>query len=264
MANPRLIKDKSPGFSTFSLINFLIIVSRLFMKEDLAKSLLEKTKEDFNLIAKDFSQTRQRFWPELINVFQQHIKTGDKVLDIGCGNGRLLDLFDNKGVDYTGIDNSAGQIKEAARRYPDRIFLKADALDLSFPDNSFDKVFSIAVLHEIPSLEFRQRFLQEANRILKPGGLCFLTVWDLRKRFGLILKYNFLRLIKRTGLDWDDVFIPWGKEVKRYYHVFSKREINQLVKNTGFEIIKQGLARKQDGSMANLYLIAKKSPLPNG
>ena len=228
------------------------------MKEDLAKSLLEKTREDFNLIAKDFSKTRQRLWPELIDVFQQHIKVGDKVLDIGCGNGRLLDLFDSKEVDYTGIDNSAGQIGEAVRRYPGRIFLKADALDLPFPDNSFDKVFSIAVLHEIPSLEFRKRFLQEAKRVLKPGGLYFLTVWDLRSRTLLILKYSFLKIFGRSGLDWNDVFIPWGKRVKRYYHVFNKREISQLVKNSGFEIIKAGIARKQDRSQANLYMIAKK------
>lgn len=228
------------------------------MKEKLAKSLLDKTREDFNLIAKDFSQTRQRLWPELINVFQQHIKTGDKVLDIGCGNGRLLDLFDSKGVDYTGIDNSAGQIGEAVKRYPDRIFLKADALDLPFPDNSFDKVFSIAVLHEIPSLEFRERFLQEANRVLKPGGLCLLTVWNLRSRTFLILKYSFLKIFGRSRLDWKDVFIPWGDKTERYYHIFSQREISQLAKNSGFEII------KQDRSKANLYLIAKKSPLPNG
>lgn len=234
------------------------------MDKEYTQYLLEKTKTDFNLIAKDFSRTRYRLWPELINIFQDYVKSNDKVLDIGCGNGRLLDLFEGKRVDYIGIDNSAGQIKEAVKRYPDRIFLQADALDLPFPDNSFDEVFSVAVLHEIPSSEFRERFLQEANRVLKPGGLYFLTVWDLRSRTFLILKYSFLKLIKRSGLDWNDVFIPWGKRVKRYYHVFAEKEINRLVKNAGFEIIKTGIARKQDRSKANLYLIAKKSPLPNG
>jgi ubiquinone/menaquinone biosynthesis C-methylase UbiE len=228
------------------------------MKPELAKEILEKTRNDFDRIAPDFSRTRRYLWPELVNLFRGYAEDNDRVLDIGCGNGRLLDLFVGMRVDYVGIDNSAGQIEEAVKRYPDRIFLKADALDLPFPDNSFDKVFAIAVLHEIPSPEFRERFLQEANRVLKPGGLYFLTVWDLRSRTFLILKYSFLKLIKRSGLDWDDVFIPWGKGVKRYYHVFGKKEIYQLVKKTGFEIIEAGIISQKDRSKDNFYLIARK------
>ncbi|MDP3093811.1 MAG: methyltransferase domain-containing protein [bacterium] len=228
------------------------------MERELAKQILEETKNDFNRIAPDFSRTRSRFWPELVTVFQGFAKDGNKILDIGCGNGRLLDLYAGKGVDYTGIDNSFAQIEEAKKRCPNNSFLVADALKLPFADKSFDKTFSVAVLHEIPSLEFRKAFLKEARRVLKDEGLLFLTAWDLRGRIGLILKYSFLKIIKRSGLDWGDIFIPWGSEVQRYYHVFGKREISRLVKSSGFEIIKTGVARKQDRSMANLYLIAKK------
>lgn len=229
------------------------------MEQELANELVEKTKNDFNLIAKEFSQTRYCLWPELADNFQGFIKEEDKILDIGCGNGRLLDLFKKKKIDYVGIDNSEGQIKEAKAKYPKKNFLVADALKLPFDNNVFDKVFSVAVFHEIPSLELRKQFLKETKRVLKENGLLFLTVWDLRFQLSLILKYSFLKMIGRSKLDWKDVFVPWGKKAQRYYHIFSKREITRLVKKAGFSIIKIGIAKK-----GNIYLIAKKSPLPNG
>lgn len=229
------------------------------MDQELANELVKKTKDDFNLIAKEFSQTRHRFWPELANSLRGFIKEEDKILDIGCGNGRLLDLFKRKEIDYIGIDNSEGQIMEAKAKYPEENFFVADALNLPFDNNVFDKVFSIAVFHEIPSLEFRKQFLKETKRVLKKNGLLFLTVWDLRFQLSLILKYSFLKIIGRSKLDWKDVFIPWGDKVQRYYHIFSRREIIRLVKKAGFDIIKTGITGK-----GNIYLIAKKSPLPNG
>lgn len=229
------------------------------MEQELADELVKKTKNDFDLIAKEFSQTRCYLWPELADSFQGFIKEEDKILDIGCGNGRLLDLFRGKKMSYIGIDNSEGQIKEAKAKYPEENFLVADALNLPFDNNIFDKVFSVAVFHEIPSSEFRRKFLKEIKRVLKENGLLFLTVWDLRFQLSLILKYSFLKIIGRSKLDWKDVFIPWGDKAQRYYHIFSQGEIIKLVKKAGFGIIKTGITKKR-----NIYLIAKKSPLPNG
>ncbi len=229
------------------------------MDEKLAKEILEKTKNDFNRIASDFSRTRKHPWPELTAVFQGYVKEGDKVLDVGCGNGRLLDLFKDKMVNYLGIDNSEEQIKEAKKKYPKESFLVADASDLPFSDNFFDKVFLVAVFHEIPSLKFRQQVLKETRRVLRDKGLLFLSVWDLRNRIGLILKYSFLKMIGRSKLDWKDVFIPWNNKIERYYHVFSKKEIIKLVEDAGFSIVRTGIAKKETGKKANIFLIAEKN-----
>ncbi|GAH26634.1 unnamed protein product, partial [marine sediment metagenome] len=61
------------------------------MKKDYAEYLLKKTKEDYNLIAEDFSRTRWNIWAEF-SIFRDYVKGGDEILDIGCGNGRLLEL----------------------------------------------------------------------------------------------------------------------------------------------------------------------------
>ena len=65
------------------------------MNKALVKKILKDTEVGYELISEKFSQTRHRFWKEL-----EFIKnfTSDKsqVLDFGCGNGRLVELFLDK------------------------------------------------------------------------------------------------------------------------------------------------------------------------
>jgi ubiquinone/menaquinone biosynthesis C-methylase UbiE len=137
------------------------------MKKEYAQYLLNKTKEDYNLISEEFSRTRWFVWEETKFLFSDYVKEGDRVLDIGCGNGRYFELLKIKNASYVGIDNSKNLIEEAKKKYPEADFKVADALDLPFNDNSFDKVYSIAVLHNVPSKELRAQFLKEAHRVLK-------------------------------------------------------------------------------------------------
>lgn len=229
------------------------------MKKEYAQYLLNKTKSDYNLIAEDFSRTRSQVWQELSSLFSD-LEVGEKILDLGCGNARYYKLFKEKGVDYTGIDFSENLIKIAQTKYPGIKLLSGDALNLPFENNSFDKVYSIAVLHHIPSKEFRLQFLKEAKRILKPGGKLILTVWKLhgKKEIALLIKYTILKIIGRSKLDFKSVFKPWAKETTRYYYWFSERELNKLVNQAGFKIEKSGIIKKDNGKRQNIYLIAQK------
>mgnify|MGYP001578208326 CR=1 FL=1 len=230
------------------------------MDTNYAQYLLEKTRQDYDLIAEDFSKTRQFIWEDL-KPMAECIEDGDRVLDLGCGNGRLVDLFKDKNIEYVGVDNSARLIEAARHRYPGKKFLVAGALNLPFPANSFDKVFSIAVLHHIPSEEMRHYFFQEINRVLKPGGLAVVTVWNLwrkKKALSLLFKYTFLKLIGKSKLDFQDIFYPWknneGKETaQRYIHLFTKLELASLLKKAGFKagtafITKRGKERNIQGT----------------
>jgi ubiquinone/menaquinone biosynthesis C-methylase UbiE len=106
----------------------------------------------------------------------EYIKKNEKLLDLGCGNGRLYKRIQSLGVDYTGIDLSENLIKKAEELYPQAKFYVASALDLSFPDSTFDKIISIAVLHHIPSYKLRIKFMEEVHRVLKKDGQLILTV----------------------------------------------------------------------------------------
>lgn len=230
------------------------------MNREYAEYLLNKTREDYNLIAEDFSRTREKPWEELKFLFDNYLIPGEKVLDLGCGNGRYFEFFKKRNIDYFGVDSSEKLIEIAKKRNPKARFQTADALNLPFPENYFDKVYSVAVLHQIPSDEFRLQFLKEVKRVLKLGGLLILTVWKFHqpKERYLLFKYTILKLIRKSKLDWKDIFEPWGKKTKRYYHWFSENELRNSVKEAGFKIEKIGIVKNKKGNRQNIYLIAEK------
>lgn len=245
---------------TWLLIKFLIIDFSFFMDKQYAKYLLERVNRNYDLIAKDFSRTRSRPWYETRFLFSDYLFSGDKVLDLGCGNGRNVLYFKEKLTEYYGVDNSARLIKEAREKHPQKNFRVDNALDLSFRKNFFDKVYSIAVLHQVPSEEFRLQFLKEAKRVLRPKGLLVLTVWKLHRIEHVIsvIQNAFLKLLKRTKLDYGDVLVPWGDKINRYYHFFSEKELKSLVQKAGFKVVELGVVKSDDNARQNIYIIAQK------
>lgn len=233
------------------------------MEKNYAEYLLQKTQKDYNLIASDYSRTRSFLLPD-IQELANYALSGEKILDSGCGNGWLFEILKEKKVEYYGVDFSEKLIEIAKKKFPQGNFQVENALKLSFPDNYFDKVYSISVLHHLPSEEFRLQYLKEAKRVLKPNGLLILRVWDFwRRKKGLILllKYTFLKLIRKSKLDFFDVFVPWynsKKEVlvERYFHCFTKRELEKLVERAGFKIKKSWRGGRDPRT--NIYLIAQK------
>ena len=229
------------------------------MDKEYAKKILEETKENYNLISEDFSITRDKFWEEL-GFLSKYVNDSDKVLDLGCGNGRLSELFQGKNLDYFGVDFSERLIGIAGKKHPQLKFQVADALNLPFPDNFFDKVFSIAVLHHIPSRELRLKFMTEAKRTLKPGGSLFITVWKFHKIEALLLifKSTILKLFGLSKLDFGDIMEPWGKKIKRYYHCFSGRELKRDMLEAGFRVQDFRIVKNKRGNRQNIYLSAQK------
>lgn len=233
------------------------------MDKEYAKYLLEKTRNDYNRVAEDFSRTRN-FLPDDIKKLGEYVIPGEKVLDSGCGNGRLFEALKNKDIDYFGIDISEKLVAIAKERYPRAKFLVGDSLNLPLPANFFGTIFSISVLHHIPTREFRLQCLTEIKRVLSREGILVLRVWDFWKRKGglkLILKYGFLKLVGKSGLDFGDVFLPWKNSkgeslAERYFHCFTKRELENLVKEAGFKIKESWRAGISQES--NIYLIAEK------
>jgi len=233
------------------------------MDKEYAKYLLEKTRQDYNLIAEDYARKRS-FIPEDLKALAQYTFAGERVLDSGCGSGRFFKVLKAEDIDYFGVDISERLIEIAQKNYPRGKFQVANTLNLPFPNNFFDKVYSISVLHHIPSKDLQLQYLKEAKRVLKPGGFLILRVWDFWKRKGfpkLLFKYTFLKLIGKSKLDFKDVFLPWkdssGKIlIQRYFHCFTQRELEDLIKRVGFKI-KEIWSEGKD-ERANIYIVAEK------
>jgi SAM-dependent methyltransferase len=230
------------------------------MEKDYVEYLINKTRNDYNLISDDFSRTRMNIWEEIKFLFGNYLEAGDRVLDIGCGNGRYCDLIKSKGSFYTGLDNSEKLIETAKKIHPWADFVLGEGLVLPFPDDHFNRIFAIAFLHHIPSKELRLKFFSEAKRALLPGGLLIITVWKFHriKEIFLLLKYTLLKLSGISKLDFKDILDPWANKTKRYYHWFSRRELENLAKQSGFKIIKSGIAKNKKGNRRNIYIVAGK------
>jgi ubiquinone/menaquinone biosynthesis C-methylase UbiE len=107
------------------------------------------------------------------------LSDGDEVLDVGCGTGSLTlavpDLANVAGV--IGIDLTPGFIEYATSLNADRriSFRQGDARALPFADDSFDRAYSMLVLHFIPDAP---RAVAEMQRVVRPGGTITAAVWD--------------------------------------------------------------------------------------
>lgn len=227
------------------------------MNEDLAKTILDKTAADYNQVAEKYAQVREKNWKEMDFLFTDYLLPQDKVLDLGCGHGRFYENFIAGKAKYWGADFSESIINIAKRNYPAVRFELAAALSLPYETEFFDKVYSLAVLHHIPSLGFRLEFLQEAKRVLKPNGCLILTVWDLkekrRKR-----KFNFLNWYWEQGLDKGDILLPWYGVKDTYFHCFELKELVALIERVGLKIIKKGEIMVGERPYNNFYIVAKK------
>jgi ubiquinone/menaquinone biosynthesis C-methylase UbiE len=97
-----------------------------------------------------------------------------RVLDLGCGDGRISCVLAQAGAEVIGIDPSAGALSRARTAYPDIEFAPPRE-DGSFPfaDGCFDAVVCINVLEHVADT---QRLMSEARRVLAPGGRIAITV----------------------------------------------------------------------------------------
>lgn len=93
------------------------------------------------------------------------VQPGERVLDLGCGDGQLTARIAATGADVAGVDASAAMV-EAARARGIRVKL-AQAEKLPFASASFDAVFSNAALHWVRG---QDEMMAEVRRVLKPGG----------------------------------------------------------------------------------------------
>jgi ubiquinone/menaquinone biosynthesis C-methylase UbiE len=102
-------------------------------------------------------------------------KTAIKILDIGCGTGKLaLYLREETGCEVIGIDPARANVEKARLKSSSVTFTVQSAEGMTFEDKTFDFAVSLKALHEIPN---PQEALQESKRVLKEGGKLFIIDW---------------------------------------------------------------------------------------
>ena len=196
----------------------------------------------YNTIAKDFSATRNHPWGEF-DEFIKYLPKNARVLDVGCGNGRLLEtLVPYDIASYTGVDISKNLLIEAQKKHLNAEFIHDDMRTLSTIKNrQFDAIFCIASFHHLPDDQDRIQTLQTLQTLLAPQGIICMTNWNLfQKKYIPYINQGFWRWIKGKNQSWNDTLIPFtgsNGKTDRYYHAFTPPELKKLFDKTGLTII---------------------------
>jgi tRNA (uracil-5-)-methyltransferase TRM9 len=211
--------------------------------------LARSVAEFYELHGAAFSATRHAPWG-VMKLVKDAAKPGDVLVDFGAGNGRLgLEIPDN--VRYVAVEPSSALRQAAEKILAHRKNMEIveggfgvgaygrtpeayDYAPVPVADSFADVVACLAVLHHIPTREARQTAVQELARILKPGGMLVLTVWNLRSLKSFSFKNwlaAWLRLPLVQGGGAGDVWVPWkaeGVDARRYIHAFTLNELKTL------------------------------------
>lgn len=131
---------------------------------------------------KDFLTAKSDFVHEMVRWGGlDKLPPGTTVLDVGCGiGGSSRILARDYGFAVTGITISPQQVERAQQLTPEGIsaqFVVDDAMAISFPDASFDVVWSIEAGPHMPD---KAVFAKELMRVLKPGGIMVMADWNQR------------------------------------------------------------------------------------
>ncbi|NUP65194.1 MAG: class I SAM-dependent methyltransferase [Nonomuraea sp.] len=151
-------------------------------------------------------------WTELLT----RLEGGERLLDLGCGRGAVLltaagrltsgratgiDLWSSK--DQSGNAESVTLANAEAEGVADRVELvTGDMRELPFEDGTFDVIVSSLAIHNIPSADGRERAVQEAHRVLRPGGLILLADFQHAPAYEETLRGLGVIDIRRCDLGW--------------------------------------------------------------
>jgi len=209
--------------------------------------IIKQTKLNYNRIASEFSSKREHLTDDILYL-KKYINKDDSVLDLGCGNGRLIEMLQSSNK-YLGIDNSDKLIEVAKKRYPGYNFTISDILELKL-NKKFNIILSLSVIHHIPQ-KYQKRFIETISKHLNKNGIVIVTSWkykkDLVKNSKKISQNEFLYPFKDSN----------GKILaERYFYKFSKKELENLFTQNKFKIIESGT--KWRGKNENYFLVAQK------
>jgi ubiquinone/menaquinone biosynthesis C-methylase UbiE len=155
---------------------------------------------DFGRLAPRYDRLRpaDRSWHELLDaIWDEGDLGGRRVLDVGCGTGRLADELARRGAKVWGVDPSAEMLAEARARVGRRVGLKLGrAESLPFRDEWFDR----AVLRLAVHLVERAAALPELARVLRPGGRAVIATFR-PEHFDRIWLARFFPSLKSIDLE---------------------------------------------------------------
>jgi tRNA (uracil-5-)-methyltransferase TRM9 len=151
------------------------------MDESTIRRLNAINREFYQTTADEFDQTRGQPWPGWLRLLP-HLSGSVKVLDVGCGNGRL-GVFLAQHVEvaqYHGVDNNPALLERARAALAHLPAVTLDMRDVveNPPDmDTYDLVALFGVMHHVPGAARRTDLMRALAQRVRPGGLLAFACW---------------------------------------------------------------------------------------
>lgn len=177
-----------------------------------------------------------------------HVRPGERVLDLGCGEGAFSAILAQAGADVVGVDVAEAALARARARHPGPEYLLAPPEGpLPFADASVDAVWASEVIEHVADTA---RWLSEVRRVLRSGGVLLVTTPD----------HGALRRMGLSLVGWERHFDPVGEHLRFY----TRRSLEGLLEDFGFEVERTRRAGGLPLRREMLMVAARRAGLTSG
>jgi len=176
------------------------------------------------------------FFPFKQLLYPYYIKRGKNILEVGCGNGMKLEIYNNYQMKTFGIEPYGKELTLNEKRLG---IQRVNLNDCDFKENSFDYIILKEVLEHVPD---QKLVLSKCYRWLKPDGVFIITVPNVGGLWNKIFKDNW-----------------YGYDIPRHIYNYNKTNIRFYLKKFGYKKIKTriyDMPYMLDGSI-KYYLTSK-------
>ena len=146
----------------------------------------------------------------------------DLILEAGCGLSKYVVSLNKRGYRCEGIDYASNTIKRVKKKFPEIPVEVGDLKNINRQDGYYSKIISLGVIeHE---KEGPNEHLKELNRVLKPGGIAFISV-------------PYINLIRKMKIKYSCYAKSLPSGYNFYQYAFGEEEMNQILEKFGFRVI---------------------------
>ncbi|GAB1422208.1 hypothetical protein MASR2M15_24240 [Anaerolineales bacterium] len=169
----------------------------------------------------DHAREGRMDFPEWETLFPKYLPKDERIIEAGCGRGQIVLSLGIRGYDVEGVEYAPQTVEKVKSIFPDLAIRSGDVTALDVPDGTYGGYISIGVIEH--RQDGPEPFLDEACRILKPGGIGLISVPF----------FNPFRQFKaRLGFYRGN---PSGLEF--YQYAFQQATYQAFLEKAGFEVI---------------------------
>lgn len=229
-------------------------------KRERVHNVFQNISDHYDKMNSIISFNRHRAWRKDV-MKRMNVQRGKKALDVCTGTGdwalALAEAVGDKG-NVIGLDFSENMLKVAEEKLAKTSlknvsFINGDAMDLPFPDNSFDYVTIGFGLRNVPDYK---RVLKEMHRVCKPGGqvVCLETSQPTLIGYRQLYYFYFQHIMPLFGKIFAKSYdeYAWLNESAREFP--GKEELKEMFLNVGFKEVK---VKSYSGGVAAMHLAIK-------